>query len=99
MGFFDQRMRSPWNFTVSVNPLTIGRITEFKYDALNRLLKKYDHGQEATPWVAFTYLASGQRDTMTDGTGVTDYEYCASGRLWKKIVRKRHAKDLLSMLR
>ncbi|HKQ39002.1 MAG TPA: Ig-like domain-containing protein, partial [Verrucomicrobiae bacterium] len=63
-----------------------GRITEFKYDALNRLLKKYDRGQESNPWVVFTYLPSGQRDTMTDGTGVTEYQYYASGRLWKKIV-------------
>src|SRR5262249_31197438 len=53
-----------------------GRVTEIRYDALDRLVKKYDRSRGlGDPWVSFRYTADGQRKSMTDASGVTRYVY------------------------
>ena len=59
-----------------------GRITDFRYDALNRLLKKFDRRRGAAdPWVTWQYTAGGQRKTMADASGLTRYVYDLQNRL------------------
>jgi len=58
----------------------MGRTTAYRYDDANRLTGiAYAGG--ATHDVAYTYTATGQRESMTDGTGTTGYAYDALGRL------------------
>ncbi len=52
-----------------------GHTTSYAYDAVNRLLTKTpDASFQASP-VAFTYTATGKRQTMTDPSGTTTYSY------------------------
>jgi RHS repeat-associated protein len=52
-----------------------GHTTSYAYDAVNRLLAKTpDASFQASP-VAFTYTATGKRQTMTDPSGTTTYSY------------------------
>jgi YD repeat-containing protein len=62
-----------------------GKTTTFGYDALNRLLSKTpDASFNAAP-ISFAYTATGRRETMTDPSGVTSYEYNERDLLKKKI--------------
>ena len=54
-----------------------------EYDARNRLVFKDLPG--SFPDVSFTYTATGQLDTVTDGRGLTEYSYDAQGRLLSRI--------------
>jgi RHS repeat-associated protein len=59
-----------------------GDTVAYEYDTLDRLVKKdFPTG----PDVTFTYTATGQRETVTDGRGTTSYEYDAQDRLTKRI--------------
>lgn len=62
-----------------------GTITSYGYDPLNRLLTRTsNHANAAASNVAFTYTPSGQRQTMTDASGVTTYSYDPRDRLASK---------------
>jgi YD repeat-containing protein len=62
-----------------------GRTTTFGYDTLNRLLSKTpDASFNAAP-ISFTYTATGRRETMTDPSRATSYEYNERDLLKKKI--------------
>ena len=61
-----------------------GTVSQYAYDNLNRLLTRTV--TSAAPGVvaanvAFTYTVNGQRETMTDASGVTTYHYDARNRL------------------
>jgi RHS repeat-associated protein len=58
-----------------------GKITTFSYDAMNRLLARTPTGETA---VSYTYTPTGQRQTMTDGSGSTSYAYDNQNRLVSK---------------
>ena len=50
-----------------------GKTTTYSYDTLNGLLKKTpDSSLNQTP-VSFTYTATGQRNSMSDASGATNY--------------------------
>ena len=51
-----------------------GRVTSYGYDAANQL-RTIGYSDGATPGVAFTYTATGQRASMADGMGTTAYGY------------------------
>jgi RHS repeat-associated protein len=53
---------------------------KYDYDENNRLITKH-FLNENNRLVEYTYTATGQRDTVTDSRGVTDYDYDAQGRL------------------
>ncbi len=58
----------------------LGRVTTYGYDPLDRTAAiTYSDG--ATPNVRYTYTATGQRRSMTDGTGATSYGYDALDRV------------------
>ena len=61
-----------------------GRTTSYEYDALNRLLQKTPDPFFAAPPIIFTYWPSGQRQSMTDPSGVTTYAYDERDRLTQK---------------
>jgi len=66
------------NRTSLVDPQ--GRTTTYSYDAANRRIGvSYSDG--TTPPVSYTYTATDQRATMTDGTGTTSYSYDALDRV------------------
>ena len=52
----------------------------YSYDAANEL-RQIGYSDGATPGVGFTYLPTGQRATMSDGTGTTSYGYDSRNRL------------------
>ena len=58
-----------------------GVTTAYAYDTLNRLLSRTTPGEAA---VSFTYTGTGQRATMTDGSGTTTYSYDSQDRLTSK---------------
>jgi RHS repeat-associated protein len=58
-----------------------GKITTFSYDAMNRLITRTPTGETA---VSYTYTPTGQRQTMTDGSGSTSYAYDNQNRLVSK---------------
>jgi RHS repeat-associated protein len=66
------------NVATVLDPL--GRTTTNSYDALNRLVS-VDYSDAGTPDVAFAYDADGNRTSMTDGTGVTNYVRDEPGRM------------------
>lgn len=88
------------NLTIHTNFASIAgtinaHITELRYDALNRLTRKFDRQLgETKPFATFTYTASGQRDTAAaftyDSAGnqqtahEMDYQYDDHDRLWAK---------------
>ncbi len=58
----------------------MGRTTFYGFDAANETIAiTYSDG--TTPNVAYTYYAEGQRQSMTDGTGATTYQYNALDRV------------------
>jgi RHS repeat-associated protein len=59
------------------------KVTTFEYDSENHLTKKIPDPNLSEPTVEFTYTATGQRETMTDPSGLTKYHYL-QGRLWRK---------------
>jgi len=58
----------------------LGRVTTYGYDALNRP-SAITYSDGVTPNVRYTYTATGQRRSMTDGTGATTYGYDALDRV------------------
>ena len=62
-----------------------GKVTTYDYDNLNRLEKKTPDPNLNEPVVMYTYTASGQRDSMTDASGTTTYQYDSRDRLLAKI--------------
>ena len=63
---------------LSVRTDFMGRQTTYEYDASNRLAaRRYPSG----PPVEITYTATGRRETVTDGRGVTTYGYDQRDRL------------------
>ncbi len=58
-----------------------GLKTTFNYDALNRMVSKVPDVSLGQPTVTYTYTLTGQRESMTDGTGTTTYTYDSQGRL------------------
>jgi RHS repeat-associated protein len=58
-----------------------GKLTTYDYDSMNRLLQKTPDPSFNAPSVSYTYTATGQRQTMTDATGVTTYAYDELDRL------------------
>ena len=60
-----------------------GQKIRFIYDTSNRLVSK-DYGDDEVVDVAFTYTIPGQRETITDGRGITTFEYDNRDRLLSK---------------
>jgi len=60
------------NRTALMDPM--GRTTRYGYDADNEPIT-VTYSDALTPDVQFTYDKSGQRQSMTDGTGTTSYSY------------------------
>ncbi len=60
------------NRTALIDPM--GRTTRYGYDADSEPIT-ITYGDALTPNVQFTYYKSGQRQSMTDGTGTTAYSY------------------------
>jgi len=58
---------------------SMGRTTQYGYDAGNELTS-INYSDGTTPNVAYTYTATGQRQSMADGTGTTTYQYDALDR-------------------
>jgi RHS repeat-associated protein len=61
-----------------------GKTTTYNYDFNNRLTAKIPDASFSAPTVTFTYTATGQRESMTDTSGITSYTYDARDRLTKK---------------
>ena len=62
-----------------------GRTTEFQYDEMNRpRFRIPDAAFVGEPTVEWTYWPDGQRKSMSDASGVTQYTYDARGRLETK---------------
>jgi RHS repeat-associated protein len=61
-----------------------GKTTTYNYDLINRLIAKIPDASFSAPTVTFTYTATGQRESMTDTSGITNYTYDARDRLTKK---------------
>jgi RHS repeat-associated protein len=64
-----------------------GRHTTYTYDGRGRLLTTVPDPVLTEPTISFTYTATGQRATMTDGTGSTTYAYDDRDRLTQKVTR------------
>jgi hypothetical protein len=63
-----------------------GRTTTFAYDALNRLFSRApDVSFAGAASESFTYTATGQRLSMNDASGVTNYAYSNrdQARMWR----------------
>lgn len=71
-----------------------GRTTTYTYDEVNRLLSKTPDSTFSQTPVSFTYTSTGQRESMTDPSGRTDYTYDLRDRL----VRKATPEGTLSYL-
>ena len=61
-----------------------GRTTTYDYDSQNRLLKKTPDAFFASVPIQFTYIATGQRASMSDPSGFTTYSYDLRDRLLSK---------------
>lgn len=61
-----------------------GKTTTYGYDSLNRLISKAPDPSFSAPVIAFGYTANGQRQTMTDTSGITTYSYSNRNRLTNK---------------
>jgi RHS repeat-associated protein len=61
-----------------------GKKTTYDYDELGRLVGKTPDASFGQPGVSFTYTPTGQRDSMTDASGVTSYTYDLRNRLKTK---------------
>ncbi len=68
-----------WTYDFEQNQVTHvdfnGKITTLAYDSLNRLLSKTPDATFSASTVSFMYTATGQRQSMTDASGVTTYTY------------------------
>jgi RHS repeat-associated protein len=62
-----------------------GKTTTYTYDALNRLSTKTPDPSLSQPMVHFTYSATGQRLSMMDVSGTTNYAYDQRDRLLQKV--------------
>uniref|UniRef100_UPI0023DF5DE9 RHS repeat-associated core domain-containing protein n=1 Tax=Argonema antarcticum TaxID=2942763 RepID=UPI0023DF5DE9 len=56
-----------------------GKTIEYSYDSLNRLKTKHFLNENRS--VQFTYTPTGRRETVTDGRGITTYDYDERGLL------------------
>jgi RHS repeat-associated protein len=61
-----------------------GKRTAFAYDARDRLLTKAPDASLGEPAITFAYTDAGQRASMSDASGVTNYTYDADDRLTAK---------------
>lgn len=61
-----------------------GRTTQYNYDLQNRLTDKIPDVRLNEPTVHFDYYPTGQRQRMTDASGVTSYQYDERDRLLQK---------------
>jgi RHS repeat-associated protein len=61
-----------------------GKTTMYNYDSMNRLLNKIPDVSTGEPTVSFTYTFTGQRLSMSDASGVTNYSYDKRDRLTNK---------------
>ncbi len=68
-----------WTYDFEQNQITHvdfnGKTTTLAYDSLNRLLSKKPDASFSATTVSFMYTATGQRQSMTDASGVTTYTY------------------------
>jgi RHS repeat-associated protein len=63
-----------------------GKTTTYEYDSNNNwLTAKIPDASFSAPTVSFTYTATGQRQSMKDASGITNYTYDARDRLTKKV--------------
>lgn len=61
-----------------------GKTTMYVYDSMSRLTTKTPDASFSAPAVSFTYTQSGQRSSMTDASGTTNYFYDLRDRLTRK---------------
>jgi YD repeat-containing protein len=61
-----------------------GKTTTYAYDMINRLLMKTPDPSFAQGAIHFTYSATGQRMSMVDASGSTNYTYDSRDRLLQK---------------
>jgi len=61
-----------------------GKTTTYAYDTVNRLLSKTPDGSFNAASVSYTYFPNGLRQTMTDPSGTTTYNYDNRNRLLTK---------------
>ena len=61
-----------------------GKTTTYHYDALNRLDTISPDASLNQPSILFTFTPTGQRASMSDGSGTTTYGYDAQDRLTSK---------------
>jgi RHS repeat-associated protein len=73
-----------WTYDPAGNPLTVvdpaGRTTTYAHDARDAVTS-IDYSDPATPDVAYSYDANGNRSSMSDGTGASTYTYDEADRL------------------
>ncbi len=50
-----------------------GKTTVYNYDQVNRLIRKIPDASLGQPTISFTYTPTGQRASMTDASGTTNY--------------------------
>lgn len=62
-----------------------GETTTYAYDSMNRLIRKTPAAALNQPAIVFTYEPTGQRASMTDGSGTTTYTYDLRDRLLTKV--------------
>ncbi|HEY2961613.1 MAG TPA: RHS repeat-associated core domain-containing protein [Pyrinomonadaceae bacterium] len=61
-----------------------GKQTNYDYDSMDRLIAKTPDASLGEATVTYTYNETGQRHTMTDGSGTTNYTYDVRDRLLTK---------------
>ena len=61
-----------------------GKQMSYDYDPLNRLVSRTPDPTLNEPKISFTYTPTGERATMTDGSGTTTYTYDNQHRLTQK---------------
>jgi RHS repeat-associated protein len=61
-----------------------GKMTTFAYDNMRRLMAKTPDASLSEPAVSYTYNDAGQRASMTDASGTTNYVYDSRNRLQSK---------------
>jgi RHS repeat-associated protein len=61
-----------------------GKATTFAYDNMRRLMSKTPDASLNEPSISFTYNDLGQRNSMTDASGTTNYVYDVRNRLASK---------------
>ncbi|MDB6028311.1 MAG: wapA7, partial [Verrucomicrobiales bacterium] len=88
-----------WEYDTVVGTTRVNRVTHTDFngtlivhnlDTMGRVVLKTSDGQ--TP-VEILYTATGQRTSMTDASGLTEYQYDNHDRLWKKTVEKGGAEE------